>query len=324
MRKAIATEDRKPPQWVAALWASSCLHMIVVGALQPAPMAMEDRFSQRAIEVTLERPASPPALSVAMTETDSDDIRRDTPPDSAPGALAAALPPFGSVHWTKLDEAVVLSQPPPAVSAREPAPAAPDAAGPRPPDATDPIPQRPAQHKAIKPLTSAASTSASQRQALQDYVLQVVAKLSHTRFYALSQGARNGDGVVVARLTVARAFGTNRDGYYVHMFFWEAENDFSYLSADQTTGDFVKWMFEHGKSIAQISAVSRYNDVDYVTFRDDGNGRDCIGFRRLGKSKRGGYDSVTGGILCAPAGKGVAAGDIPTFIDRVRLQPAAD
>lgn len=120
------------------------------------------------------------------------------------------------------------------------------------------------------------------------------------------------------------AFGTNRDGYYVHMFFWEAENDFSYLSADQTTGDFVKWMFEHGKSIAQISAVSRYNDVDYVTFRDDGNGRDCIGFRRLGKSKRGGYDSVTGGILCAPAGKGVAAGDIPTFIDRVRLQPAAD
>ncbi len=204
MRKAIATEDRKPPQWVAALWASSCLHMIVVGALQPAPMAMEDRFSQRAIEVTLERPASPPALSVAMTETDSDDIRRDTPPDSAPGALAAALPPFGSVHWTKLDEAVVLSQPPPAVSAREPAPAAPDAAGPRPPDATDPIPQRPAQHKAIKPLTSAASTSASQRQALQDYVLQVVAKLSHTRFYALSQGARNGDGVVVARLTVAR------------------------------------------------------------------------------------------------------------------------
>jgi hypothetical protein len=120
------------------------------------------------------------------------------------------------------------------------------------------------------------------------------------------------------------AFGTNRDGYYVHMFFWEAENTFSYLSADQTTADFLKWMFEHGKSIAQISAVSRYSDADYVTFRDDKNGRSCTGFRRLGRPQRGGYESVTGGILCAPAGKGIADSDIPTFIDRVRLQAAAD
>jgi protein TonB len=177
--------------------------MIVVGALQPVPKAMEDRFSQRAIEVTLERPAPPPALPVAMTETDNDDIRRGTPPDSAPGALASVLPLFDSVHRTKLEEAVMPSHPAPAVSARELARAAPNAAA-RPPDATDPAPQRPAQHKAIKPPTSAASASANQRQALQDYVLQVVAKLSHTRFYALSQGARNGDGVVVARLTVAR------------------------------------------------------------------------------------------------------------------------
>jgi hypothetical protein len=120
------------------------------------------------------------------------------------------------------------------------------------------------------------------------------------------------------------AFGTNSDGYYVHMFFWEAENAYSYLSADQTTADFVKWMFEHGRSIERVSAVTRYNDADYVTFRDDKNHRDCAGFRRLGRFQRSGYDSVTGGILCAPAGKGVAAGDIPMFIDNVRLQAAAD
>ncbi len=120
------------------------------------------------------------------------------------------------------------------------------------------------------------------------------------------------------------AFGTNRDGYYVHMFFWEAENTFSYLSADQTTPDFLKWMFERGKSIAQVSAVSRYGDADYVTFKDDKNGRSCTGFRRLGKPKRSGYDSVTGGILCAPAGKGVAESDIQTFIDHLRVQTAAD
>jgi hypothetical protein len=120
------------------------------------------------------------------------------------------------------------------------------------------------------------------------------------------------------------AFGTSRDGYYVHMFFWEAENNFSYLSADETTADFLKWMFEHGKSVTQVSAVARHKDADYVAFRDDRNGRNCAGFRRLGKFQRGGYDSVTGGILCAPPGKAIATDDIQKFIDNVRLQPAAD
>ena len=43
------------------------------------------------------------------------------------------------------------------------------------------------------------------------------------------------------------AFGTSRDGYYAHLFLWEAQNSFSYLSADETTADFVKGIFEHGK-----------------------------------------------------------------------------
>lgn len=119
------------------------------------------------------------------------------------------------------------------------------------------------------------------------------------------------------------AFGTTRQGYYAHVFVWEAQNNFSYLSAEETTGDFVKWMFEFGKFVTQVSPVGRYKDADFVTFRDDRNGRNCVGFRRLGKFQRGGYESVTGGILCAPAGKGVAANDIPTFIDNVRLQTAA-
>jgi hypothetical protein len=120
------------------------------------------------------------------------------------------------------------------------------------------------------------------------------------------------------------AFGTNRDGYYVHMFLWEAENTFSYLSADETTADFLKWMFEHGRSVAQVSAVARYKDADYVTFRDDKNARSCAGFRRLGKFQRGGYDSVTGGILCAPPGKDIVDLDIQKLIDGVRLQPVAE
>lgn len=190
MSQAMAAEDRQLPQWVAALWASSCLHMILVGALQPAPLSMDDRFSQRAIEVTVEKAAPPPASPVAMTDTDSGSMRQGLPIDSVP----SASPLSSSHHRRTLEEAIMLPQTAPTVSARELALAAPAA-----------VPS--VQHqppKTIKPSTSATSSPASQRQALQDYVLQVVAKLSHTRFYAASQSNRNGDGVVVARLTVAR------------------------------------------------------------------------------------------------------------------------
>jgi hypothetical protein len=117
------------------------------------------------------------------------------------------------------------------------------------------------------------------------------------------------------------AFGTSRDGYYAHLFAWEAQNSFSYLSADETTADFVKWIFEHGKFIAQVSPVARYKDADYVTFKDGKAGRSCTGFRRIGRPQRGGYDSVMGGILCAPSGKTIGDVDISTFIDNARLQP---
>lgn len=118
-------------------------------------------------------------------------------------------------------------------------------------------------------------------------------------------------------------FGTGRDGYYVHIFLWEAQNNFSYLAADETTAQFVKWMFEHGQSIAEVSAVARSKDADYVTFRDGKNARHCVGFRRLGNFQRGGYDSVTGGILCAPPGKAITDKDIALFIGNVRLQEPA-
>lgn len=117
------------------------------------------------------------------------------------------------------------------------------------------------------------------------------------------------------------AFGTGRDGYYVHMFLWEAQNNFSYLAADETTAQFVKWMFEHGQSIADVSAVARYKDADYVTFTDGRMGRSCLGFRRVGKPQRGGYDLVMGGILCAPRATTIGQADITTFIDNARLQP---
>lgn len=118
------------------------------------------------------------------------------------------------------------------------------------------------------------------------------------------------------------AFGTSRDGYYVHIFLWEGLNPFSYLSADDTTADFVKWMFENGLSMTRVSSVARYGDADYVSFRDGKGGRTCIGFRRTGGPQRGGYDSLMGGILCAPPGKTIGDADISVFIDGARKLPA--
>jgi hypothetical protein len=118
------------------------------------------------------------------------------------------------------------------------------------------------------------------------------------------------------------AFGTSRDGYYVHMFVWEGQNSFSYLSADETTADFVKWIFENGQAMTQVSPVARYGDADYVTFKDGKVARTCVGFRRVGRPQRGGYDSLMGGVLCAPPGKTLTSVDISTFIDNARLQQA--
>ena len=70
-----------------------------------------------------------------------------------------------------------------------------------------------------------------------------------------------------------------------------------------TTADFVKGIFEYGKSIGQVSPVAHYRDTDYVTFKDAKGGRSCIGFRRVGKAQRGGYDALTGGILCRTTGE---------------------
>lgn len=191
----MATEDGRLPNWLPAMWASLCLHMILVGALQPASAPSENRFSQRAIEVTLEKAAAPPASPAAIPETDRESIR----PWPAADAAANALSPDASDHRPRLEDMVTPLQPTATVTAHEFATAAPAAA-----PSMELGPQRPPQQKPIKPATPATSSAANQRQALQDYVLQVVAKLSHTRFYAASSAARNGDGVVIARLTVAR------------------------------------------------------------------------------------------------------------------------
>jgi hypothetical protein len=88
----------------------------------------------------------------------------------------------------------------------------------------------------------------------------------------------------------------------------------------ETTVDFLKWMFEDGQYASGYSSVSRHHDSDFVTFKDDKKGLDCVGFRRAGPPQRGGYQSIAGGIRCAPRGKSLAQDEIVRVIDRVQIQ----
>jgi len=115
------------------------------------------------------------------------------------------------------------------------------------------------------------------------------------------------------------AFGTTADGY-IQIFLMEAQNSFSSVTAEDTTADFLKWMYENGQSSSSFSSVGRYHNADFLTFKDNKQGVVCAGFRRMGGPQRGAYQSVMGGIMCPPTGRNLGENDIGRFIDRVRVQ----
>jgi hypothetical protein len=115
------------------------------------------------------------------------------------------------------------------------------------------------------------------------------------------------------------AYGTTSEGY-IHLMLWEAKNSFSYVTTEETTADYLKWMHVNGQSASRFSPVARYHDADYSLFRDDKEAQACAGFRRTGSQRRGGYEWILAGILCVPPGTNLSNDQIGRFIDRVRLQ----
>jgi hypothetical protein len=115
------------------------------------------------------------------------------------------------------------------------------------------------------------------------------------------------------------AFGDTPGGY-VHIFLWEAQNGFSYLNADQTTAEFLAWMYENGQFAKSFTSPIHYRDADYSLFQDSKRSWSCAGFRQFGQPQRGGYQSITGGILCAPPGKNLTNDQVARFIEGVRFK----
>lgn len=229
------SDERDTSVWpmTLAVVGSILLHAGLLLALPAESLPPEERLSQLAIDVTLvtavappEEPAPPGAPEAGQERPQgSIDLVRTAP---APGAMDAAVPvqPAPALEALALEDCVTLAEAPPAVTARELTPM--EAADPRSPDVLDrvqapptrqPVRQAPPRaesrhHRVAVATTSTtpgeparwsdAAANATQLQAQQDYVLQVVHKLSHRQFHAKGDREGTAVGVMVARLTVAR------------------------------------------------------------------------------------------------------------------------
>lgn len=222
--------------WLS-LAASILLHLPLAMVLQPQLPPEKEHFSQWAIEVTLDRtlasaallPASQAGLEAGrILPSGAVDLVRTAlalgPPDAVPlrPALSSsqAVPPLPLA----LEKSLPLPQAPPVVTEHDPAFAKPSSSAPdvldriqAPPPrqserqaAPRPAPQHGANAAAKVPAArgqergSDRAALTSQHDPRQDYILNIVRRLSHLRFVADSGSAPKARGVVIARLTVAR------------------------------------------------------------------------------------------------------------------------
>ena len=242
MISAAVGRSGPPLQLGLAMAASILLHATLLVVLRSASPPQEERFSEHVVEVTLERALAAPAASAPPSMTEAGQARPAGSIDLVHTALApgptdfaqpaerplpeapAALPSL--LAWQPAEaallKAVMLEQLPVAAAA-EPAAGAPAA---RAPDTLDRVqapptvqPQRQAARQAPQQNPAAPSTSpgagapdrrtdkathASERDAQQDYVMQVVRKLAQAQFSTEAEAHRVPRGALIARLTVDR------------------------------------------------------------------------------------------------------------------------
>jgi protein TonB len=197
-------------------------------ALSTGEQAAQMRPSGSIDLVPSARAPGPPATAAAQPVRSDPHSAPDLPSLEPPAEIAVqdfATDMPGPLPQTTLERVVLPMEAPPPVAARELANTGPSATA-RSPNTQDQV-QAPPPRESIRqgaakqaaqqnaaepsahprrgepsPVTRAAATQSDQR-AQQDYVLQVVRRLSRSRFYSQSREPSE-RGVVVARLTVAR------------------------------------------------------------------------------------------------------------------------
>ncbi|MBI2741128.1 MAG: TonB family protein [Rhodospirillales bacterium] len=248
--------------WAMAVMGSAMLHATALAALLPEVLPRQERLSEQAIELTLERPTAPfeapavPAAEQAAQRLPSGASAFQSVAALAPGPSEAASAPLPAPTEPHIAQTLPSAEPPPAVLARDfgtsttptaaearletmlpgvdvpPLVNGQDFARTAPsalarssilqsrPQAPPPqqvvrqaTPKRASQQNESDPLGGQApgapspvartATSYSAHQAQQDYLLQVVRKLSQERFTPATREQRE-RGLVVVQLTIGR------------------------------------------------------------------------------------------------------------------------
>jgi periplasmic protein TonB len=199
------------PQYMSlpAAATSGMLHALAALALLWSLPPQPIETYNRAIDVTLERVTPPPAEPEAKQEPPKPEPALEAtipspepppvveaaefpPPPSLPQRAAEPQPPQ-EVAQAQLEDALPPVDEPPPFSTREIAV--------RPPPRPAPKPAPTAVHR--EPVQQASAPRESERRAQEDYLLQVLQKLSRYRYYPKSRETSE-QGMVVTRVTVAR------------------------------------------------------------------------------------------------------------------------
>ena len=116
-------------------------------------------------------------------------------------------------------------------------------------------------------------------------------------------------------------FSANRDGYYVHLPVGRREHFFSYIPAETTTAEFLKWMFEHGTAVSQILCRKPATWMP-ITSPSAACRRaaSCAGLPPFGQFSAAGTLRSPAAYCAHRWARPVVAADITKLIDNVRLQ----
>jgi protein TonB len=175
---------------------SALVHAVALAALLPEslPQLQRAHITDQVLELTFDPPALPTeAVAPDSPPQDEAEAGQPAPPPEAEASLEKALPPLAE---------------PPAITGREFAKSPPAVQKPAPPPRQAIAQERPrrvppqqtaeATERAARPMTEDGN-----RRAHQDYLWQIIRKLSQYRFHQVAREERM-QGVVVTRLTVAR------------------------------------------------------------------------------------------------------------------------
>jgi hypothetical protein len=111
-----------------------------------------------------------------------------------------------------------------------------------------------------------------------------------------------------------RALG--RDGY-VYVVMSEALGSTAFIRTLKNEVEYLKLIDRRAADGSGWSSAMTPVGAAYNTFTS-AEGEECVGFRRFGAQRAGGYEWVMSGLFCAPKGESARAAQITRFIEETQ------